>query len=81
LQESRPNVLGKLRQSGNLDSYLCSVGEQAAEMYSDIMAKYMHSPEVQKLPHLARVRAIESRQPEAEEIVRNDIINQPLPED
>jgi hypothetical protein len=41
----------------------------------------MHSPAVQNFPHLERVRAVESRQPEADEIVRNDTINQPLPED
>jgi hypothetical protein len=35
LQENRR----KLRQSGNLITYLSSVGKQAAVMYSDIMAK------------------------------------------
>jgi hypothetical protein len=81
LSENRPDVLQKLRQCGQLTSYLSSVGQQAAEMYSDIMAKYRHSKEVQKLPHLEQVRALQSRQPEAEEIVRHDIIFQPLAED
>jgi hypothetical protein len=77
LEENNPTVL-----SGQDDptSYLYSVGSQAAERLGHFMAKYANSPEVQKLPHLARVRALQSRQHELEEIIRDEIICQPRQE-
>ena len=77
LQENNPSVL-----SGQSDptSYLYSVGSQAARRLEHLMALYSNSPEVQKLPHLARVRALQNRQFEVEEVIRHDLIYQPLPE-
>jgi hypothetical protein len=66
---------------GDLNSYLSSVGEQAAVMQSDMVAKYRHSPEFKKMPHLEQVRALQSRLPEVQEVIRHDIINQPFWED
>ena len=79
LENSRPDVLSALRQSGDLDSYLSSVGEEAEERLANLMHQYNNSPEVQKLPHQERVRALQNRQMEADELVRDELINQPLP--
>ncbi len=81
LEEERPDVLEGLRRSGDLNSYLSSVGEQAEEMFDDLMRQYLHSPHVQSLPHLKQVRALQSRRHEADEVVRHDLIYQPLKED
>jgi hypothetical protein len=55
------------------------LGQQAEELFSTLMFQYANSPEVQKLPYLERVQALQSRHHEAEEIVRHDLIYQPLP--
>ena len=78
LEENNPKVLSELRRSGDLNSYLSSVGEQASDLFLTIMMQYNNSPEVQKLPHLDRVQALQSRRHEADELVRHDLILQPL---
>lgn len=80
LQEHNPAALQEIRRSGDLNSYLSSVGQQAEEMYLNLMHQYANSKEVQNLPHLRRIRSLQSRQYEAEEIVRQDLVFQPLPE-
>lgn len=77
LVEHRPDVWRKLQQS-DPDSYLSSVGEQASDRYWTLMRQYQHSPEVKKLPFQERVQALQSRQHEAAEIVRHDLLHQPL---
>jgi Transposon-encoded protein TnpV len=79
LEENNPGVLDGLRQSGSLDSYLSSVGEEASQMFDHLMNQYHKSPEVQNLPYHDRVRALQSRRSEAQELVRHDLINQPVP--
>jgi hypothetical protein len=81
LKEERPDVLDQLRQSSDLNSYLSSVGEEAEQMYDDLMRLYQHSRHVQSLPHLEQVQALQSHRREADEVVRHDLIYQPLPED
>jgi hypothetical protein len=76
LRENKPAVLRGLHRSGDLDSYLSSVGEQAAERFEMMMRQYANSPKVQNLPHAERVQALQSAREEAEEFVRHDIINQ-----
>jgi len=78
LEDNNPAVLRDLEQSGDLSSYLSSVGEQASLMFGHVMAQYRHSKEVQDLPHLQQVQALQSRRHEAEEIVLHDVIFQPL---
>ena len=78
LKENRPDVLAELRRSGDLNSYLSSVGVQASDRFLTLMMQYNNSPEVQKLPHLDRVQALQSRRHEADELVRHDLILQPL---
>ena len=80
LEDANPEMLRQLRQSGNLNSYLSSVGNQAKEMQSDLVHQYKNSPEARKLPHLELVRALQNRLMEADEVVRHDLINQPMPE-
>lgn len=75
LEENAPDVLSK---QSNQKNYLSSVGEQATEMFDNLMMQYNNSPEIQKLPYQERVMALQSRRHEAEEIVRHDLIYQPL---
>jgi Transposon-encoded protein TnpV len=78
LEQHRPDVLASLRQQNNLDSYLSSIGEQARDRLGSLMAEHMNSAEVQKLPHLDRVRSLQNRRMEVEELIRDELINQPL---
>jgi Zn-finger domain-containing protein len=80
LEQNRPDVLAQLRRSGDLNKYLSSVGEQASDLFSTLMSQYGNSSEVQKLPYLDRVQALQSRRHEANEIVLHDIVYQPLRE-
>ena len=80
LKENRPDVLAELRRSGDLNSYLSSVGSQAADRLRFLMSQYQHSPEVQKLPPLQRERALQSRHHEIEETIRDELLHQPRPE-
>ena len=79
LEENNPTVLEGLRQSGELDSYLFVVGDQANEMFMTLMKQDASSIVFQNLSHIERVQALHARQCEAEEIVRHDVIFQPLP--
>jgi hypothetical protein len=81
LEENRPDVLNDLRQSGSLDSYLSSVGETANERLDHVMSQHLRDPEVQRLPFLEKAQELRSRQLEAEEVIRFDLILQPAPED
>jgi predicted HD phosphohydrolase len=50
------------------------VGEQADDRYEALMRQYQRSP------YLEQVQALQSRRREADEIVRHDVIYQPLPD-
>ena len=50
-------------------------------MYEHLMSRHNNSEEVQKLPHLERVRELQSRHHEVEEMLRHDLILQPVPEE
>jgi Transposon-encoded protein TnpV len=78
LQENAPHVLEGLRRSGTLDSYLASIGETASERLEHVMSQHLADKELQKLPHLERVRELQNRHQEAEEIIRHDLILQPV---
>ena len=78
LEENRPDVLEQLRQSGDLNSYLSSVGEQARDRYAAALAQYNNSKEAQSLPWMERVRELQNRLQEVEEFIRHDLIYQPL---
>jgi len=49
-------------------------------MFEHLMTQRMHQPKVKNLPHLEKVRELEAFRHEADEIVRHDLIYQPLPE-
>lgn len=78
LRENRPDVLAGLRQSGSLDSYLSSVGETASQRLEHALSQHLSDPEVQKLPFQERVRELQNRRQSEEEVIRNDLIHQPL---
>lgn len=42
-----------------------------------VMSQHLTDKELQKLPYMERVREVQSRQQEAEEIIRNDLKHQP----
>lgn len=80
LEEHRPDVWQKLPPPDR-QSYLSSVGEQASDRFDTLMRQYAQSPEVKSLPYTQKVQALQSRQHEAAEIVRDELIFQPLKED
>jgi hypothetical protein len=74
LVENNPSVL-----SGQKDqnSYLSLVGQQAEEMFEHLMTQRRR--QVQDLPHLEKVRKLQAFRHQADEMVRHDLIYQPLP--
>ena len=75
LEEHNPDVL---RKQSDPTSYLSSVGQEAEDRHLHLMLQHNNSKEVQKLPHLDRVRELQSRNQEVSELVRHDLIHQPL---
>lgn len=79
LEDNRPDVLKGLSRSGDLPSYLSSIGEQASDRLDHAMAE--HSRATANLPYQERVTELQSRQREAEELIQHDLINQPAPQE
>jgi hypothetical protein len=77
LEENNPSVL---RGQKDPSSYLSLVGEQAEEMFEHLMIQYRNQPKVRDLPHLEKVRELQAFRHQADEMVRHDLIYQPLPE-
>jgi hypothetical protein len=61
-----------------VDSYLSSIGEQAENRFSNMMAEHGNSKEVQNLPQLDRVSSLANRRMEIEALIQDELINQPL---
>jgi len=78
LENNRPDVLSALRQSGDLDSYLSSVGEEASSLYDRMMSD--HQQLHQGKPYHDLVRELQAHQHGVVELIRHDLINQPLRE-
>jgi hypothetical protein len=74
LENNNPEFL---RQQSDPTSYLYSVGMEAAERWEDMMSKFHHSPEVQKLQGPARVRALQNHQQSVEEVIRDELLHEP----
>jgi hypothetical protein len=79
LTETNPKFLASLKKSGDLESYLHSVGEAASEMYGTIMAQGSQTKEMQELPFQQTLDALNGLQQAAREIVQHDLIFQPIP--
>ena len=78
LQENNPEVLAELARSGDLDQYLQEIRSQAAERIRDgLRVRHLH-PQTQDLPFLKRMEELLSHHRELEEIVRHELIHQPL---
>ena len=78
LTENNPEVLAGLAQSGNLDQYLQEIGDQAAQRMKDGLRERFLHPETQALPHLKKMEELLSHHRELEEIVRHELIHQPI---
>jgi hypothetical protein len=75
LEENNPSVL---RGQKDQNSYLSSVGELAEQMFEHLMIQRRR--QVQNLPHLEMVRELQAFRHQADEMVRHDLIYQPLPD-
>jgi Transposon-encoded protein TnpV len=75
LEENHPSVL---RGQKDPSSYLSLVGEQAESMFEHLMMQRRR--QVQNLPHLEMVRELQAFRHQADEMVRHDLIYQPLHE-
>lgn len=80
LEQHRPDVWRKL-QSSDRPSYLSSVGSQASDRFHSLMNEYEQSPEVKDLPYMQKVQALQSRRHEADDLVQDELIHQPLKEE
>jgi hypothetical protein len=78
LKEANPLLHKKLSQSGQLQAQVHSVGESAAETIQHVTAQNLR--ETNSLPPPEREKELRSRHLSMEEIVRHDLIHQPLPE-
>jgi hypothetical protein len=54
------------------------VGETASERLEHALSQHLSDPELQKLPFQDRVRELQSRRLEAEEVIGHDLIHQPV---
>ncbi len=78
LLENAPHLLKELEKSGDLESYLSSLGESAAQREHHLINP--NDKNVQNLPFLERVRELQNRQQEAREIIKHDLIYWPPPQ-
>jgi tellurite resistance protein len=79
LQNCRPDEYKRLVQSGELNSYLSSVGQEAAEMYTTLLAQLNNDPSLRDLPFMERLSRLRSHPEIANEIVRHELVNPPPP--
>jgi hypothetical protein len=78
--ERQPGLLAEMRQANpDLTSYLSSVGKEAEELHTTLMMQRQQSPQYQSLPYPERVKDLQAFRHEADETVRHQLINQPLP--
>jgi hypothetical protein len=77
LQANCPDLIRVLAREGKLDQYLQSVGNQAAERYLALIGSMANSQAVQSLPLEEKVKALQNHPLSADEIVMNEIVNQP----
>jgi hypothetical protein len=81
LKENNPKLLAQLVQSGDLAEHLREIGESGEQMLEHEVEKLDNSPRVQNLPFMERVRELQSLQRSMMEIIRHDLIFQPIPEE
>ena len=78
LKETNPSLHKSLSRSGQLESHLHSVGNEASELHEAQMMKASQSKEMQSLPFQQRLERLQSLQQSTQEIVRHDLIHQPV---
>jgi len=69
----------KLKESGELQNYLRKIGQDAVEMYEAIENQMLTAKDLPE-DYPERVKALERIPLVAEEIVLNDLVFQPLPQ-
>jgi hypothetical protein len=79
LQNSNPQMLSSLQKSGELPAYLERIGQSAEQMYDTLEAQMMTAKDLPK-DYQAKVQALEAIPLTVDEIVRSEIVNQPLPQ-
>ena len=67
------------KEHPDLTSYLSSLGHEAEELHTTLMMRRQQSPQFQSLPYPERVKDLQAFRHEADETVRHQLINQPLP--
>ena len=75
---NRPDVWREIEQN-DPNSYLSTVGQEASERFLTLMQQFQQSPEIWDLPYMEKVRALLSRRYDADGVVRDELIYQPLP--
>jgi hypothetical protein len=72
-----PSVL-----SGQSDPtrYLSLVGSQASDRFWHLMGQHLRDPELAKMSAPQRAQELQRREHEVEDLVRHDLILQPVPE-
>lgn len=76
LTKNHPQMMMELRKTGELQSYLTSIGEQAMAMYESLSEQMEHHPSLPK-EYGARVAQLEQIPLIVEEMVLHDLIYQP----
>lgn len=78
LETSHPETLKRLKESGDLGAYLRRVGKAAEDRYEDITTQMATAKDLPK-DYLERVKALEQIPFVAEEIVMDEVVNNPTP--
>ena len=79
LKDNNPDLLAALEKSGDLQAYLSTTGEDAADSFRTMMAQTLRAS--QNLPYQKQMTMLQNGQESAEEIIRHEMIYQPLPEE
>jgi len=77
LLDNKPDMLKELEQTGEVNTYLASIGQQASDLYQSILSQLQTSPELQNLPYHEKVARLQGLPHVADEVVRDEIIYQP----
>jgi hypothetical protein len=78
LQQSFPQTYQQLKETGQLAEHLEQVGSEAEEMWSDLKAQMMTSPDLPE-NYLERVQELETIPEKVRELVTRELIYVPPP--
>ncbi len=78
LKEAYPKEYARMEKSGELQTHLETISEEASEMWDDLMVQMRTSPDLPE-DYLERVKALESMPEQVRELVNAELIHRPLP--